>query len=481
MKELILPLVAFLCLSMNVVAQNGTGACKVYGFTLELVSAETSKDDEGKRDITLNLTWEIELNPGRSAVTYFHIWQDNAYTLIDYSKTSNPPKAADLVRTLGTIAIENPATTPKIINSYAPDAKYTNLIGMGNKIERKALSNGNEQFTITGLVIPGVSATANGKYNFIGDIWSSQSGNNINCFAKGRTFVVNEVANRSLFNCTDGGKLRVSIVSTQASATGTYQLYSDHTNPGTFDASGDTRILSEQPFTTPGTATLGGDYPYAFIATSELSIPSEYSGKRMYLVVTPASQSSQVFSIDNSCSPLPVTFGTFSAVRKGTAVAVKWQTTYELNVSHFTVQRMTNGNWTTVSVVPASNLANGSSYELTDVNTHTGLSQYRIVSVDNDGRQKLSEVRSVRGEASGAKLTVYPNPTTTGRISLVFDNNGIRDISVLDMSGRIVKQLQGQKSNQVSLEIMQDGMYCVQIADRATGELTVEKVIVKKR
>lgn len=479
MKKLILPLVAFLCLSMNAVAQNGTGSCNVYSFTIEYVSAETSKDDETKKDIKINLTWEIAMNAG-SAVTYFHIWQDNAYTLIDYSKTSNPPKAADLARTLGTIAIQNPATNPTIVTSYGPDASYTNLIGVGNKITRTAINNGRELFTITGLVIPNVSERADGSYKFTGDIWSSQSGNNINCVAKGRTFVVNELADRSLFRCDNGGKLRVSIVSTQASAAGTYQLYSDNTNPGTFDPAGDTKIFADQTFATSSTATLSGDYPYAF-ATSELTIPSEFNGKVMYLVVTQTGGSSQVFPITNSCSPLPVTFGTFTAARKGNTVAVKWQTTYELNVSGFNVQRMTNGNWTTVAFVHAKNLANGSGYELTDINTYTGLSQYRIQSVDIDGKQKLSEVRSVRGEASGTRLTVYPNPSTTGRLNLVFDNNSVRDISVLDMSGRIVKQLQGQKSNNVSLELVQDGMYQIQIIDRTTGELTAEKVIVKKR
>lgn len=479
MKKLILPLVAFLCLSMNAVAQNGTGACNVYSFTIEYVTATTSAEDASKSDITLNLTWEIAMNTG-SEITYFHIWQDNAYTLIDYSKTSNPPKAADLVKTLGTIAIQNPATNPTIISSYAPDTKYTNLIGVGNKITRKVTGNGREQFTITGLVIPDVTTNLLGKYNFIGDIWSSQSGNNINCVAKGRTFVVNAVSERSVFNCTDGGKLRISIVSSQASATGTYQLYSDNTNPGMFDPSSDAVIFSNQTFETSNTATLGGDYPYAF-STSELSIPAEFNGKTMYLMVTTTDQSSQVFPISNFCSPLPVTFGTFTAARKGNTVAVKWQTTYELNVSGFNVQRLTNGNWTTVAFVPAKNLANGGSYELTDINTFTGLSQYRIQSVDIDGKQKLSEVRSVRGEASATRLTVYPNPTTTGRLNLVFDNNNVRDISVLDMSGRIVKQLQGQKSNNVSLELVQDGMYQIQIIDRTTGELTAEKVIVKKR
>ncbi|HEV7333701.1 MAG TPA: T9SS type A sorting domain-containing protein [Flavisolibacter sp.] len=478
MKKLILPLVAFLCLSMNVLAQS-TGACDVYSFTIEYISAEPSANDDSKRDIRLNLTWDIDMNSGSSA-TYFHIWQENAYVLIDYSKTSKPPTAADLSRTLGTIAIQNPATAPTIVNYYAPDANYKKLIGVGNKIERKEMDNGTVRYTISNLAIQGVSARADGSYSFTGDIWSSQSGNNIHCVAKGRTFVVNEVANRSMLSCEGSGKIRVGLASTQPGSTGTFQVLVENTNTSSTNQATYVAITTAQSYKTSETGTLASDFPYNFFGP-EITIPKEYNGLPVILLVTPTGKSNQLFKESSACAPLPVTFGVFSAARKGNSVAVKWQTTYELNVSGFNVQRMTTGTWNTVAFVPAKNLANGSNYELTDINTHKGLSQYRIVSVDIDGKQKLSEVRSVRGEESSTKLTVYPNPSTTGRLNLVFDNNSVRDISVLDMSGRIVKQLQGQRSNNVSLEIMQDGLYQVQIIDRTTGELTVEKVIVKKR
>jgi hypothetical protein len=147
----------------------------------------------------------------------------------------------------------------------------------------------------------------------------------------------------------------------------------------------------------------------------------------------------------------------------------------------FNVQRLTNGNWSTIAFVPAKNSASGGSYEMTDVYTYRGLSQYRIVSVDLDGRQKMSDVRSVRGEEASSKLTVYPNPSTTGRINLVFDNNAVRDIAVIDMTGRIVKQLRGESNANVTLDIQHDGLYQVQITDRITNEIVMEKILIKKR
>lgn len=477
MKKLILPLVAFVCLSLNSFAQ--TGACNVHTFTIELVSSAPSHSDPTKTDLRLDLSWDVSINSG-SAATYFHIWQENAYTAIDYSKTSKPPKAADLVTTLGTIAIKDPATSPTIINAYAPDASYTKLLGVGKTVKKIMMGNGIERYIIKDLLIPNVSGRKDKSFGFKGDIWSSQSGSNIHCAAIGKSFVVNEVASRSMFRCMDAGKTKVSIVSTQPSAAGTYQLYVDNTTPGTLDPTSDALIGGQQQFATGNTATLAGDFPYEF-AASEVTIPSEYNGKVIWLVVTPTGKSSQLFSINNTCTPLPVTFGTFTAARKGQSVFVSWETRMELNVSGFNVQRLTSGNWVTVAFVPAKNLANGSSYELTDVNAYKGLSQYRIVSVDMDGKQKLSEIRSVRGEESNSRVSMYPNPTTTGSVNLVFDNSSSRDISVVDVTGRVVKQLQNQRGSNVRLDLVQDGLYQIQVMDRTTGERIVEKVIVKKR
>ena len=488
MKKLILPLVAFVCLSMNALAQ--TGACKVHDFTLQFISVEPSTTITGKYDLKVNFTWEIELNVGNK-YSYFHIWEEKDYVPYNYGDKSTPPRAADLAATLGTIVIKDPSTNPTIVGTYPPDATYTKIIAQlnsGAELSRYVIPGTTiERFTIKNLVIPGVPYNAAGTYSFKGDIWSSQhpQGDNVHCSLRGNSFIVNDVISQSLFRCNEGGLgglVNVTLKSTQPSATGTYQLFIDTDKSGLFNEGIDTPLGTETSYTTSSTASLSNDGSFPYVFTSEaITVPSEYNGKMIWLVVSLAGKSNQVFAITNSCSPLPVTFGAFSAARKGNTVAVKWQTSYELNVSGFNVQRMTNGNWNTVAFVPAKNLANGSSYEITDMNTYAGLSQYRIVSVDIDGKQKLSEVRSVRGEASASRLTVYPNPSTTGRLNLVFDNNNVRDISVLDMTGRIVKQLQGQKSNNVSLEIMQDGMYQVQILDRTTGDLIVEKIIVKKR
>jgi hypothetical protein len=482
MKKLILPLVAFVCLALTTTAQNGP--CAMQSYSLSYISAQPSDKNDGTYDVRVNLTWDVEINNGNK-YTYFHIWQQQDYVPFVYTSNQPGPDASHLQEALGTVIVKDPVSDDFDLHfTYNPDpscAKLLPVAGTGASLSRVKIGTNTYRFTVENLLIPGLAEQPFDIYRFASDVWSSQdkNGEKVHCAMQGRQAAVNDVVNRSLTNCASGTGVNVRIQSADPSVAGVYQLYADNGTPGAFDAATDAAIGTAQTFTTGTTAVAGGGWPYLFAST--VSVPSAYQKNTFWLVVDVAGKQREVYALTNTCATLPVTFGTFTAARKGNTVAVKWQTTYELNVSGFNVQRMTNGNWTTIAFVPARNLANGSSYELTDINTHSGLSQYRIISVDIDGKQKLSEVRSVRGQASGTKITVYPNPTTTGRLSLVFDNNGVRDISVLDMSGRIVKQLQGQKNNNVSLEIMQDGLYQIQIIDRTTGELSVEKVIVKKR
>ena len=191
-----------------------------------------------------------------------------------------------------------------------------------------------------------------------------------------------------------------------------------------------------------------------------------------------------VFNIQES--PLPVNFKLFTAARNRSIVGLKWETASEQNNSGFSVERNTKGNWEQVAFVP-SQAAGGNSdalltYSLSDLNSEKGISQYRIKQIDIDAKSKYSEVRAVRGEGQAGKTTVYPNPSSNGRVNVVFEDATVtRDISVLDMSGRIVKQFRGVTNNNIQIENLNPGMYSIKISVPATGEQTMEKIIVNKR
>src|SRR4030095_14991650 len=184
---------------------------------------------------------------------------------------------------------------------------------------------------------------------------------------------------------------------------------------------------------------------------------------------------------------LPVAFGAFSATRSNSVVALKWTTVTESNNLGFEIQRLIgSGSWQTLSFV-ATQAAQGNSasdltYTYTDMNQTKGISQYRIKQIDIDKRSKYSEIRAVRGEGQKGKTIVYPNPSNDGKVRIIFEDvNGIRDVYVTDMSGRVIKQMKGVTSNNILIENLNAGIYTVRIVNNETNEQEVQKFVVNKR
>jgi hypothetical protein len=166
-------------------------------------------------------------------------------------------------------------------------------------------------------------------------------------------------------------------------------------------------------------------------------------------------------------------------------VLVKWETTSEQNNTGFAVERNINGNWQQVAFVPTQAVSGNSdiklSYSYIDVNLTRGISQYRIKQIDIDAKAKYTEVRSVRGDGQPGKIIVYPNPSNDGRVNIVFEDvRGTRNISVTDMSGRVIKQINGITNNNIQIDKLLPGMYSLRIMVVENGEQTVEKIIVNK-
>lgn len=191
-----------------------------------------------------------------------------------------------------------------------------------------------------------------------------------------------------------------------------------------------------------------------------------------------------ILAVTNSCITLPVKFQSFTAVRNKNNVAIKWETSTEINNRGFYIQRNINGSWENIAFV-FSQADNGNSnsvlsYSYNDLNTTKGVTQYRIQQVDLDGKARYSEIRSVRGEANISKLLVYPNPTTSGSVNVVFEDQSPKNVTILDMSGRMIKQYRNVINN-VSVDNLENGIYSIQVTDVSTATISVEKVVVKKR
>jgi hypothetical protein len=144
---------------------------------------------------------------------------------------------------------------------------------------------------------------------------------------------------------------------------------------------------------------------------------------------------------------------------------------------------MGNNAWEMVTFVPTQAAGGNSNqalnYTYTDLNSSRNVSQYRIRQSDIDGRITYSPIRSVHGEGQNGKVIIYPNPSQDGSINVLFESKGgITDVTLTDMSGRLLKQVKAVESNSVRFDNLNRGMYLVRILDRETGIQTVEKIIV---
>jgi len=165
-------------------------------------------------------------------------------------------------------------------------------------------------------------------------------------------------------------------------------------------------------------------------------------------------------------------------------VSINWTTAQEDNSKGFNVQKYVNGEWKTIAFV-FSQSVNGTStsplsYSYTDQNSEKGVTQYRIQQVDLDGKFALSDIRAIRGDGSLSKIVVYPNPSSDGKVNVVFEDNlGVRDVQVSDMQGKVIKSFKGITNNILVIERLTTGFYTIKVTNRTTAASSVQKVVIK--
>lgn len=136
-------------------------------------------------------------------------------------------------------------------------------------------------------------------------------------------------------------------------------------------------------------------------------------------------------------APLPLTLLSFTGSRQNNDAVLQWRTENETNLSHFEVQRSTNGaDFITAGRVPAG----GSLYTLIDpgvFNTQP-LVYYRLKSVDIDGRFTYSAILKLSRSENGL-LTVFPNPVNNQLVVGGLKRGGI--IRLFGIDGKLMNEM----------------------------------------
>lgn len=155
---------------------------------------------------------------------------------------------------------------------------------------------------------------------------------------------------------------------------------------------------------------------------------------------------------------LPVKLISFDAtLNNKTKVDLKWATATEENVSHFVVERSTDGvNYSDAGLVFAvGNSTQKVNYNLADdiSNVDAAVIYYRLCSVDVDGKFSYSDVRIIRvsnQKDNTVDIITYPNPVSNELRVTVPANWQNKKISfeLFNANGQIVKRINNSSSSQ---------------------------------
>ncbi len=167
---------------------------------------------------------------------------------------------------------------------------------------------------------------------------------------------------------------------------------------------------------------------------------------------------------DGDDVPLPLDFLGFEGNEINGNIGLVWQTTNEVNVSHFEVEHsLTGREFNVIGNKDAVNEKDGiNTYTFVDQRAQMGYNYYRIKEIDFDGYYDYTEIIYVVKEQSEISWTLYPNPTTD-RINIQ-SNVIIPDVNVslIDMNGRVVYREMvnfGDRSKSIDLSTMTSGIY----------------------
>lgn len=191
------------------------------------------------------------------------------------------------------------------------------------------------------------------------------------------------------------------------------------------------------------------------------------------------------FPIKNYILGLPIEFKDFVVTEQTDHASISWTTINENDVKEFNVQqKIDNGAFQNVEVVPTMVSGSNFNQQFTYKTTLTGsLDQgnefsYRIQIIDMQGNSHYSEARMLRGKKSPSTIKMYPNPGH-GQTSLIFPYNaGKANISVIDISGRVVLDLENQDNQSILIEGLKTGVYFVRVFFIKNNTTLNEKLIV---
>ncbi len=184
---------------------------------------------------------------------------------------------------------------------------------------------------------------------------------------------------------------------------------------------------------------------------------------------------------------LPVSLLYFKARKEQNAVLLTWQTTEEVNASHFEIERSADARaWQAIGTVGAKG---SGSYTFTDApsphqpittSPHRPILYYRLKMTDLDGSFTYSRIEVVSFEGNEGRLTVriYPNPVHNGKVTIEATGRIAEPVNVqiFDLMGREV-YIAAIGATEIDVSRFTPGLYLVHI--QRGNESAIRKLVVQ--
>lgn len=172
-------------------------------------------------------------------------------------------------------------------------------------------------------------------------------------------------------------------------------------------------------------------------------------------------------------SVLPIVLKDWNARLSDGKVILEWTTTEELNTKEFIIQRASeNGVFVNILSTPAAfSSTSERKYTLTDHSPLSGLSLYRLVVKNQNGREEYYPVKRILMRNGWTDNVIIPNPVNDGVMSVYLNMAKAQRVSirVFDVNGKLLKyqdrELQeGMTTHNINVGALQKGIYMVQVA-----------------
>lgn len=183
-------------------------------------------------------------------------------------------------------------------------------------------------------------------------------------------------------------------------------------------------------------------------------------------------------------APVPVNYSSIMAYERNRQVYVEWTTTSEINITHFEVEKSTNG--TTFTKMATVQARGAGRYETVDPQPQVGANYYRIRHYNRDGSTKVSPIQMVNIGKVEAGISVYPNPSKDGMVNLQLNQQarGQYQIRLFNMSGqtllnRVLEHQGGSATQLITLPAqVRSGNYQLEVQN-TNGEKVLIPILVQ--